>query len=228
MATANSILGQRFFSVDRVKQLRDALDRVVKRGTFDVVEKKRKRASGSSTKEMEIISFSSHLARASKALKTIQVTEEGDEIMDSDRISAARELISLSSRCDNMGRLASKAKQKGESVSTNLPRGFKNKKKHIFCPCNATCDNLISQIAPATQIHPVSTLQILRTRKQRRRNRAFGRAKVFCPYLSRTLWVFSAATKRCSTTLNSAKFWPNLERCPHPLQLRAARAFERL
>ena len=113
MASANSILGQTF-SVDDVQRLRDALDRVVKRGTFDV-EKKRKRARKSSTKEMETISFSSHLARASKVLKTIQVTEEGDEIMDSDRISAARELISLSSRCDNMGRLASKAKQKGES-----------------------------------------------------------------------------------------------------------------
>ena len=132
MASANSILGQTF-SVDDIKRLRDALDRVVKRGTFDVVEKKRKRASGSSTKEMETISFSSHLARASKALKTIQVTEECDEIKDSDRISAARELISLSSRCDNMGRLASKAKQKGESSQYKFTAGGqKQKKTHIL------------------------------------------------------------------------------------------------
>ena len=92
---------------------------------------------------------------------------------------------------------------------------------------NATCD-FISQIAPAPQIHPVSTLQILRTRKARRGTRAFGHAKVFCPSLSRILWVFFAAIKRCSETLSSAKFWPNLECCPrHPLQLCAARAFEK-
>ena len=197
MASANSILGQTF-SVDDVQRLRDALDRVVKRGTFDV-EKKRKRARKSSTKEMETISFSSHLARASEALKTIQVTEEG--------------------------RLASKAKQKGESGQHKFTAGVKN----IFCPCSANCDNFISQIAPASQIHPVSTLQILRTRKARRGTRAFGHAKVFCPSLSRILWVFFAAIRRCSTTLSSAKFWPNLECCPrHPLQLSAARAFEKL